>query len=276
MKTSLTSTSPRAGNAMVKILGLVFVVVVMLVVVLTGFIVIAGPGWVQNTLAQRTGFPVSASSFNINPLAGRITLKDFEIKNPAEFGGGTFIKVPNFAIEADINTLMSQKIHIRELNLHVAEVTLVTNEAGLKNTQVFAEKLRGKTEAAPANTPAKEQPKRDVVIDRLALRFDTANVVNLATKPAKKTNVNLGLNIERTNVASLQELQTQIMTAAMSSGLRNMGPVVVQELSGSALGGVNAAGQMTAEGVQKSIEGASRVTEKVGNVVQGIKGIFGK
>lgn len=283
---STTSSSP--GKILALVIGGICAALVLLVACAWAWITFAGPGFVQSALTQRTGFPVHSAAFSIDLLGGRVVMKDFEIQNPAEFGGGTFIKIPSFAFAADLGSFAGNRHHIRDIDLHIAEANLVINAQGEKNTDVFARKLQGeqKPGAASASTASKK-PQPTVAIDHLRLRFDTARVINMAAKPAKTTAVNLGLNFERRDITDAHALQGEIMAAAMTAGFRNLGPVAVQELTSSALGGATAAAEMTAQGLKAGLTtgqdaantaaaAGEKAAEKISNAAKSLKDIFKK
>lgn len=278
-------------NSPAKILGLVIggicALVLIAVACIWAWVTFAGPGYVQSTLTARTGFPVHSSAFSIDLLGGRVTMKDFEIQNPQEFGGGTFIKIPSFTFAADLGSFMGSKYHIREIDLHVAEANLVINQKGEKNTDVFTSRLQGPQKPAAQTAPASNKPKPTVAIDHLRLRMDTARVINLAAKPTRTTSVNLGLNFERTNIADANTLQNEIVAEAMTAGFRNLGPVAVQELTSSALGGATAAAELTGKGLKAGLStgqdaansaaaAGEKAAEKISNAAKSLKDIFKK
>ena len=114
-----TDSKNNAVSIIGKIIAGVVLAVVVLAVIVLVLVGVAGPGFVQSAIAGKTGFAVHSQKFAINPLGGSVELQGFAIDNPAEFGGGSFVTIPEFVVNADLVSFLSQPYHVKELTLHV-------------------------------------------------------------------------------------------------------------------------------------------------------------
>lgn len=109
------------------VLGVVILLIVVFVAItmMLGTMVKYG---VLNTLPRITGTPVELESLSFSLLQGRVTIKDFVIKNPQEFKSEHAFKLDELKIDLSPMSLMSNKIVIEEILIDGAHVTY---EAGL-------------------------------------------------------------------------------------------------------------------------------------------------
>jgi len=257
-------------------------------VVAAGFALkFAAPGYIQKYVADKTGFPVSAETFEIHPLGGRVAIENLEILNPAEFGGESFIDVPEFGAQVDLSSFFGKTYHIRELTLHIDSLTIVRNAKGQMNTQVFVDRLNGvasqttsqvpltQTQTAaqpiqPAQLPQQSSQQKSfsaahpILIDHMKLQIDSVRIVNLATK--KTSNVNLNFNFEQTNVTDFGALRRQIVVTALAQGLRQGLGGGINDVTQTLLGGTQETLNLTGQAAQK--------VEKTINAIKDLKHIF--
>jgi hypothetical protein len=274
---SAQKSSPKQKPSVLKaaayIAAGIFVVVVFLILTTVGLINFGAPGFIQNTLTQKTGFPVRSSQFSIDALGGVVTLKDFEIDNSAQFGGGSFVKLPALNFKADVFSFTRQPYHINNVEIHLSEVTIVDNGSGLYNAKAFADALTPPNQKnSNAQNGQTNSPAPKVTIDHLLLRVDTVKIVNLKTKST--TTVTLNFKFEKNNVTDVNELRGEIAQATSLAVLKSAGPAVIGIFGKGVFGGASQATQIAGLGVEKSVEAAGTAAKKITNVATGLKDLF--
>ncbi|MDQ8180668.1 hypothetical protein [Pelagicoccus sp. SDUM812005] len=101
------------------------------------------PDAVQLEIEARTGFPAEAESMAINPVGGlSIDGKKLTIGNPGAYGGGdAMLEIESIKGSASLSSLGRGEIWLYELEMHISRATLVVNENGRLNLDVFASRL---------------------------------------------------------------------------------------------------------------------------------------
>jgi hypothetical protein len=115
---------------------LTFLVIVVVVIVL------ANRDWIARELAEQqiravTGLEPEIGDLSFGVLDPEVSLGNFKLYNPAEFGGTLFLDVPELHVEYDRAALRRHELHITFLRVNLQEVDVVKNEAGKTNLMSF-------------------------------------------------------------------------------------------------------------------------------------------
>lgn len=92
---------------------------------------------IKSVVARRiragTGMDVKIGTFDVGLLSPTVTIKNFKLYNPAEFGSSIFLDIPEFHLEYDRNALSLHKLHLSLLRFNLAELHTVKNPDGKLN-----------------------------------------------------------------------------------------------------------------------------------------------
>jgi hypothetical protein len=150
--------------------------------------------WVRN----RTGFDLAVQSLMVNPFTGDIRARGLVINNPPTFPQPEFLQVREFAVEAEMWSLFSDKPVLNLVKMDIGLVALVKRPDGKTNTEVFRGYLALAEEAA-APIPTSRGPDtagKEFLIKKLQVRFDRLLVAdNTGKRPIMKEYL---LKIDRT------------------------------------------------------------------------------
>jgi len=150
--------------------------------------------WVRN----RTGFDLAVRSLMVNPFTGNLRAQGLVINNPPTFPQLEFLQVREFAVDAEMWSLFSDKPVLNLVKMDIGLVALVKRLDGKTNTEVFRGYLASK-EKGSVSIPKSRQPKRagkEFLIKKLEVRFDRLLVAeNTGKRPVMKE---YPLNIDRT------------------------------------------------------------------------------
>jgi hypothetical protein len=188
-----------------KILWWVTFVVIFLVI-----IVLANREWIAKELMEQqiraaTGMEPEIGDFSFGVLDPNVTLGNFKLYNPAEFGGTLFLDVPELHIEYDRAAFRRHELHITLLRVNLHEVDVVKNAAGVTNIMsamnaMMPRKSGGGRTVAPLNGY------KFTGIDLLNLSIGTVKFVDLKDKRRNRMVV-IGIeNQIYTNVVSPADL----------------------------------------------------------------------
>ncbi len=87
----------------------------------------------ENRIRAQTGMGAEIGKFHLGLLEPVVSIKDFKIFNPPEFGGTPFLNIPEIHVEYDRDALLKNKIHLTLVRFNLGELDIVKNEAGQTN-----------------------------------------------------------------------------------------------------------------------------------------------
>jgi hypothetical protein len=90
-------------------------------------------GAVEQQIRAQTGMGVKIGRCSAGIFSPIVTLENFRLYNTPEFGGTTFVDIPELQLEYDRSALAQRKLHITLLRFNLAELNIVKNEAGHTN-----------------------------------------------------------------------------------------------------------------------------------------------
>ncbi len=131
-------------------------------------------------LARKTGFAVTVGSVKANPFTGKLHLKEIEITNPQNFPVTPFLSIAEITGQILPGTFFGQRIHVRDLAVHVRRLTGVRAQDGAVNIEQFREAL----ERRESDHQQDKRGKREVFIQRLALRIDHVATMDFSSERA--------------------------------------------------------------------------------------------
>lgn len=88
---------------------------------------------VERQIRAQTGMDVKIRRFSLGLLSPVVSIEDFKLYNPPEFGGTAFIDIPELHVEYDRLALAERRLHITLMRFNLAELNIVKNEAGQTN-----------------------------------------------------------------------------------------------------------------------------------------------
>jgi hypothetical protein len=125
--------------------------------------------------------------------------------NPPEFGGSTFLHVPELRFEYDLAAASRRELHLRSLELTLAELNLVKDPSGRWNLHVFEQSDPGQSGRTNA-VPLVKLPANFTGIDTLTLTLGTVRQ-SIMNQPDKTEVLNVGItNRVLHNVKSANDL----------------------------------------------------------------------
>lgn len=160
-------------------------------------------------LGDETGMDVKIGKMDVGIATSIIRIENLKLKNTTEFGGSTFLDIPEIYVEYDRDALASGKFHATLVRFTMLEVSIVRNKAGQTNIYKLAERIEKKHR----NKKRKEPDFNGV--DELKLTLGKARYVDMQ-KPANNYEFNFYLQNETVkNVKSERDLTGVIMLAVI-------------------------------------------------------------
>src|SRR5947207_1014484 len=135
-----------------KCLSRLLLVLVLLLALLILFLDPIAKSLVEKQIRKQTGLDVKIGRLSIGLKSPTLTIENFTLLNSAEFGGSTFLAVPELLAQYDLAALRSRKIHLNLARINLAELHVVQNRDGKSNLQALQEH-RQNHGAAPGSNP---------------------------------------------------------------------------------------------------------------------------
>jgi uncharacterized protein involved in outer membrane biogenesis len=133
----------------------------------------------QNRIRAQTGMDAEIGKFSLGLTEPTITIKDFKLFNPPNFGGTLFIDIPEIHVEYDRAALASRQLHVTLLRFNLGELDIVRNEAGQTNIFAIAALPSLKKPGGREKLFAKETGYDFTGIDVLNVSIGTAKYIDL-------------------------------------------------------------------------------------------------
>ena len=165
---------------------------------------------ITRQIRAQTGMDVKIGRLSAGVLSPVVTLEDFRLYNPAEFGGGPFLNIRELHLEYSRAPLDRRTVHLKLLRLNIAEMTIVKNDSGRTNLAIVQPK--------PATASPRPEEWIFTGVDVLNLSVSTIHFIDLKN-PRHNRDLNPRiLNQVFKNVKSSEDLYSILVMVWLRSG----------------------------------------------------------
>ncbi|MFN7137988.1 MAG: AsmA family protein [Limisphaerales bacterium] len=140
----------------------IFLVLVLLAIAAVYSINPVARSIAQKRLQAQTGMETQIGKFDFNFREQSVRISDLKLINPPEFGGSTFVHIPELYVELNAEALRENRLHLKRVRIDLAELHVVEDAEGRKNTDVFQKKAGtgqgggGPGGDSPTNAPTEQ------------------------------------------------------------------------------------------------------------------------
>jgi uncharacterized protein involved in outer membrane biogenesis len=99
----------------------------------------------ERNLRDSTGMDAKISKLEVNLSTPTVNLEGLKLYNRPEFGGSTFLDLPELRIEYVPGDIRNGKLHFKTVRLHLAEVHVVKNKDGKTNIDMLQKESKKKS-----------------------------------------------------------------------------------------------------------------------------------
>jgi uncharacterized protein involved in outer membrane biogenesis len=157
-----------------------FILAVVLIVILILSLDSIFRVMVEHNIRKQTGMDAEIGSFHVGLLEPVITIKNLKLYNPPDFGGTTFLEIPEIHVEYDRNAIAQRELHLTLVRLNLSELDIVKNAAGQTNIFSLGLALPKKSESKNALKEFKSQTNLEFTgIDALNVSVGTLKYIDL-------------------------------------------------------------------------------------------------
>ena len=143
----------------------------------------------QKRLQKETGLQVRIGAMQTALLSSTVSIQNLVIYNPAEFGGGPLVDVPDLHLEYAYGKPASQGVKLKLLRLDIRELNIIQNNAGETNIITILDRV------APEVLGKKRDRKTNETfggIDMLNLSVGKVRYLHLA-HPKRNQDIDVGM-----------------------------------------------------------------------------------
>ncbi len=182
----------------------------------------------EQRIKAETGMVAEIGKLHLAFLDQSLTVKDFKLINPPEFGGGTLVELPELHVQYDVEAMRSNIVHLRFVKIDMAQLNIVENKEGRRNVDGLVKAPRQKREGpAPSsstNAPARlpSMPYEFGGIDKMEISLG-ATRYSSEKYPNRSFDRNLGIKNEVfKDIKNEQDLETVGIVIALKAGVANL------------------------------------------------------
>jgi hypothetical protein len=249
-----------------KILGTIFVVILLLVVCIVLLVHLFGNSLLKTgieTAAVKTlnvGVDIGKLDFSI--LAGKVRFQNLVIDNPPGYEHDKLLEVADARIAVSIGSLLEETVNIKEIMLDGIDVVLEQRGLTSSNLQDIIKAIP-KSKDEPKPRDQREKPAKKLHIDELRLSNINVNV-KLLPLPGKADTLKIKLNpIRMTDLGTGGKMDTAKLTGeilmAITAGVAEQGAGLLPE---ALTGDLKAALDKTAGIGKTAVEEGRKVLEE--------------
>jgi len=108
--------------------------------------------YLERRIHTQTGMVAEIGQFSLGLTRPTVTIRNFKLFNPPDFGGTPFLDIPEIHAEYDPLALSRHQLHVTLLRFNLGELDIVKNEAGKTNIfsitgSIPVKKSRGRSQA---------------------------------------------------------------------------------------------------------------------------------
>jgi hypothetical protein len=176
--------------------------------------------WVEHRIRTRTGMDAEIGRFSVGLIEPTVTIQNFKLFNPPDFGGTPFLDIREIHIEYDRAALAKHELHLTLVRFNLGELDIVKNEAGRTNIFSLGVTRPSKRSGGGASATAfKQQTGFEFKsIDVLNVSVGTAKFIDLKDQRNNRTQ-KIGLdNCVMKNVKSPADLAGLAVLIALRGG----------------------------------------------------------
>jgi len=147
----------------------------------------------ERNLRNNTGMDAKIEKMEVGLATPTVSLEGLKLYNTPDFGGGTFLEMPELRIEYIPDGIRDGKLRLKTVRLHIAEVNIVKDKNGKTNVEMLEKESKRKARGEKDKT---DKPGIDFGgIDTLYLTVGKLKITDLAN-PKNNQEINVGLKDE--------------------------------------------------------------------------------
>ena len=217
---------------------ILFLILVLLVALLILFLDPIAKSLAERQIRQQTGLGVTIGRLSIGLKSPTLAIENLKLLNTAEFGGSSFVDIPELRVLYDLEALRSRKLHLEMMRCNLGELHIVQNKDGKTNLQALQERRKQQESGSGSSAPAVEFQG----IDTLTLAIGRLKFTS-AKDTSRNEEAYVGYKNETLkNVKSVKDLEPLIARVSLEKNVRFLSENLLQPATGAVPTGTRPAG----------------------------------
>jgi len=172
------------------------------------------PAIATSQLRSRTGFDAKVQSLSVNPFTGVVHIRGLTVTNPPTFPVPEFLTLREFEADAEVFSLLTDRVVFDTLAVDLEQVTLVKRKDGKSNAEVLYQNYSAPAGSPPA--PPSTAPARKYLIRKLNIKLDQVTVADHSGSTPVLHVYKINLNHSYTDVTSVKDLLAPMSMQALA------------------------------------------------------------
>ena len=200
---------------LLRLVALAIVLVVILLLALDSILRV----YLEYRIQSRTGMQAEIGRFKLGLIHPTVTIQDFKLFNPPDFGGTPFINFREIHVEYDPVALAKHEFHVALLRIDLNELDIVKNEAGKTNLFSIVNSVSVKRTGAKSKADfTRETGLEFTGIDVLNVSIGTVKFIDLKDQRQNRAQAIDIENCVLKNVKSPTDLAGLVVLVALRGG----------------------------------------------------------
>jgi hypothetical protein len=184
------------------------------------------PSIVTGLIKKRTGFDATVQHLYVNPFTASVYISQLKINNPDTFPQNDFVSVNEFKTAVELNSVLSDRVVVKEAVFDVAFIAVVKNAQGQTNVDVFRAgvqpanpeaKAPGQKEETKLAPEEKKKPKQ-FLIRHLVVKLDKIIIADYSGPEPKVHEMPVSINRTFTDVTDLKQISVPLLADLSVAG----------------------------------------------------------
>jgi len=133
--------------------------------------------YVEHRIRAQTGMDAEIGKLSIGLVEPTVTIQNFKLYNPPDFGGTPFLDIREIHVEYDRAALARHELHLTFVRFNLGELDIVKNEAGRTNIFSLGVNLPSKSSSGAKSAANFKQ--------QTGFEFKSIDVLNVSVGTAK-------------------------------------------------------------------------------------------
>lgn len=175
--------------------------------------------FVEYQIHRQTGMETRIGKVHIGLADPQLSIEDLVIYNPAEFGGGPFVEMPELHVEYDRDALAARKLHCKLVRFNLASINIVEDKTGKRNDTILQARV------VPPGKPGAKKSGKSPLGDIDFAGIDTLNLTlgkvtyRRMQQPQKVDEYKLHVDHQIfTGIKSIDDFNGVLMVALLRTG----------------------------------------------------------
>lgn len=169
-------------------------------------------GMLVSGVRKAAGLDLRIGTVDVGLLNTSLLVRDAQLLNPHGFPEPMMVRIPELYVDYDIRSLLTERVHLRELRIDLAEVTVITSGAGAVNI----DDLRTPFSSQSPGSGSRTQDLPQILIDAADIQVGSVVFKDYTHSPPRIETFEVNVDEEMRDVSDLNHLASAVVLKVLS------------------------------------------------------------